>query len=129
MRAAHILSELRAERAIIKTDSQLVAQQLLGGYEIREEMMKYYFDKMQELGKKFENLEIQQIPRKANQKADLLARVASAVEQTWSEDITLVFEPRRESIAQVCAVETQNDWRTPIIFYLKTGERMKEDTS
>ncbi|XP_057790863.1 uncharacterized protein LOC131007973 [Salvia miltiorrhiza] len=84
---------------------------------------------MQETGKKFEKLKIQQLPREENQKADLLARVASAIEQTWSEDITLVFEPTREAVAQVYNIETRDDWRTPIIYYLKNGERMKEDTS
>ncbi|XP_057808674.1 uncharacterized protein LOC131023143 [Salvia miltiorrhiza] len=115
LRAAHILRELRADNAVIKTDSQLVAQQLIGG--------------CGEIGKKFEKFEIQQVPREENQRADLLARVASAVEQTWSEDITLVFEPKREVVAQVYNIETKDDWRTPIIYYLKNGQWMKEDTS
>ncbi|XP_057775305.1 uncharacterized protein LOC130994277 [Salvia miltiorrhiza] len=46
LRAAHILRELRADNAVIKTDSQLVAQQLTGGYGIKEERMKHYFDKV-----------------------------------------------------------------------------------
>ncbi|XP_057811344.1 uncharacterized protein LOC131025564 [Salvia miltiorrhiza] len=129
LRTAHILRELRADNVVIKTDSQLVAQQLNGGYEIKEERMKQYFNKVQEIGKKFEKLEIQQVPREENQRADLLARMASAVEQTWREDITLVFEPKREMAAQVCNIETKDDWRTPIIYYLKNGKRMKEDTS
>ncbi|XP_057811780.1 uncharacterized protein LOC131026016 [Salvia miltiorrhiza] len=129
LRAAHILRELRADNAVIKTDSQLVAQQLTGGYGIKEERMKHYFDKVQEIGKKFEKFEIQQVPREENQRADLLARVASAVEQTWSEDITLVFEPKRAVVAQVYNIETKDDWRTPIIYYLKNGKRMEEDTS
>ncbi|XP_057785414.1 uncharacterized protein LOC131002940 [Salvia miltiorrhiza] len=129
LRTAHIFRELRADNVVIKTDSQLVAQQLNGGYEIKEERMKQYFNKVQEIGMKFEKLEIQQVPREENQRADLLARMASAVEQTWRGDITLVFEPKREMAAQVCNIETKDDWRTPIIYYLKNGKRMKEDTS
>ncbi|XP_057803248.1 uncharacterized protein LOC131018551 [Salvia miltiorrhiza] len=95
IRAAHILKELRADTAIIKTDSQLVAQQLRGECEVRDDRMRAYYDQMQQLKEKFEELKIIQVPREENRRADLLARMASAVEQSWNDEITLLFEPRK----------------------------------
>ncbi|XP_057803529.1 uncharacterized protein LOC131018847 [Salvia miltiorrhiza] len=129
IRAVHILRELRADTAIIKTDSQLVAQQLRGECEVRDNRMRAYYDQMQQIKKQFEELEIVQVPREENRKTDLLARMASAVEQSWNNEVTLLFEPKKSSEAQVCAVEVGNDWRTPIIHFLRTGERMEGDTA
>ncbi|XP_057770926.1 uncharacterized protein LOC130990714 [Salvia miltiorrhiza] len=100
IRAAHILKELRADTAFIKTDSQLVAQQLRGECEVRDDRMRAYYDQMQQIKKKFEELEIVQVPREENRKADLLAKMASAVEQSWNDEITLLFEPKRGSEVQ-----------------------------
>ncbi|XP_057808481.1 uncharacterized protein LOC131022958 [Salvia miltiorrhiza] len=61
IRAAHILKELRADTAIIKTDSQLVAQQLRGECEVRDDRMRAYYDRMLQLKEKFEELKIIQI--------------------------------------------------------------------
>ncbi|XP_057775272.1 uncharacterized protein LOC130994251 [Salvia miltiorrhiza] len=129
IRAAHILRELRADTAIIKIDSQLVAQQLRGECEVHDDRMKAYYDQMQQIKKKFEELEIVQVPREKNRKVDLLARMASAVEQSWNDEVTLLFEPKKSSEVQVCAVEVGNDWRAPIIHFLRTWERMEGDTA
>ncbi|XP_057808633.1 uncharacterized protein LOC131023106 [Salvia miltiorrhiza] len=129
IRAAHILKELRADTAIIKTDSQLVAQQLRGECEVRDDRMRAYYDRMQQLKEKFEELKIVQVSREENRRADLLARMASAVEQSWNDEITLLFEPKKSPGIQVCAVEVGDDWRAPIIHFLRTGERMEGDTA
>ncbi|XP_057790905.1 uncharacterized protein LOC131007998 [Salvia miltiorrhiza] len=108
VRAAHILSELRAECVTIRTDSQLVAQQLSGGYHIKEDRMRAYHSKIVELKKKFVEFRIEQISREENTRADLLARVASAVEQTWNDEITLLCDTRGMRTSQVAAVGTRD---------------------
>ncbi|XP_057770645.1 uncharacterized protein LOC130990428 [Salvia miltiorrhiza] len=108
VRAAHILSELRAECVIIRTDSQLVAQQSSGGYHIKEDWMRAYHNKINEMKKKFMEFKIEQISREENTKADLLARVASAVEQTWSDEITLLCDTREMETSQVVVANTRD---------------------
>ncbi|XP_057808738.1 uncharacterized protein LOC131023214 [Salvia miltiorrhiza] len=129
VRAAHILSELRAECVIIRTDSQLVAQQLSGGYHIKEDRMRAYHSKIVELKKKFVEFRIEQISREENTRADLLARVASVVEQTWNDEITLLCDTREMRTSQVFAVEIRDDWRAPIIHFLITGERLSRESN
>ncbi|XP_057808484.1 uncharacterized protein LOC131022962 [Salvia miltiorrhiza] len=129
VRAAHTLSELRAECVIIRTDSQLVAQQFSGGYHIKEDRMRPYHNKINEMKTKFMEFKIEQISREENTKADLLARVASAVEQTWSDEITLLCDTREMGTSQVFAVEIRDDWRAPIIHILKTGERLNKESN
>ncbi|XP_057791081.1 uncharacterized protein LOC131008206 [Salvia miltiorrhiza] len=79
--------------------------------------------------KKFMEFKIEQISREENTRADLLARVASAVEQTWSDEITLLCDYREMGTSQVLAVEIRDYWRTPIIHFLKTGERLNKESN
>ncbi|XP_057786804.1 uncharacterized protein LOC131004199 [Salvia miltiorrhiza] len=129
VRAAHILSELRAECVIIRIDSQLVAQQFSGGYHIKEDRMRAYHCKITELKKKFIEFRIEQISREENTRTDLLARVASAVEQMWNDEITLLCDTREMGNSQVFAVEIRDDWRAPIIHFLRTGERLNRKSN
>ncbi|XP_057808571.1 uncharacterized protein LOC131023046 [Salvia miltiorrhiza] len=129
VRVAHILSELRAECIINRTDSQLVAQQFSGGYHIKEHRMKAYHCKINEMKKKFMEFKIEQISREENTKVDLLARMASIVEQTWNDEITLLCDTREMGASQVFSVEIRDDWRAPIIHFLKTGERLNKESN
>ncbi|XP_057791182.1 uncharacterized protein LOC131008312 [Salvia miltiorrhiza] len=129
VRAAHILSELRTEYVTIRTDSQLVAQQLSGGYHIKEDRMRAYHSEIVELKKKFVEFRIEQISREENTRADLLARVASAVEQTWNDEITLLCDTRGMGTSQVFAMKIRDDWRAPIIHFLRTGERLNKESN
>ncbi|XP_057801138.1 uncharacterized protein LOC131016432 [Salvia miltiorrhiza] len=129
VRGAHILSELRAECVIIRTDSQLVAQQFSGSYHIKEDRMRAYHNKINEMKKKFMEFKIEQISREENTKADLLARVAIAVEQTWSDEITLLCDTREMRTSQVFSVEVRDDWQAPIIHFLKKGERLSKESN
>ncbi|XP_057793083.1 uncharacterized protein LOC131009689 [Salvia miltiorrhiza] len=129
VRGAHILSELKAECVIINTDSQLVAQQYSGGYSVKEERMRAYHRKISEMKDKFMEFKIEQISREENTKADLLARMASAVEQTWSDEIILLCDTREMGTSQVFSVEIRDDWRAPIIHFLKTGERLNKESN
>ncbi|XP_057803385.1 uncharacterized protein LOC131018688 [Salvia miltiorrhiza] len=129
VRGAHILSKLRDECVIIRTDSQLVAQQLSGSYHIKDHKMKAYHCKINEMKQKFMEFKIEQISREENTKADLLARMASAVEQNWNDEITLLCDTREMGTSQVFSVEIRDDWRAPIIHFLTTGERLSKESN
>ncbi|XP_057775283.1 uncharacterized protein LOC130994259 [Salvia miltiorrhiza] len=129
VRGAHILSELRVECVIIITDSQLVAQQFSGSYHIKDHKMKAYHCKINEMKQKFMEFKIEQISREENTKAGLLARMASTVEQTWNDEITLLCDTREMGTSQVFSVEIRDDWRAPIIHFLKTRERLSKESN
>ncbi|XP_057808507.1 uncharacterized protein LOC131022985 [Salvia miltiorrhiza] len=129
VRGAHILLELQAECVIIRTDSQLVAQQFSGSYHIKDHKMKAYRCKINEMKQKFMEFKIEQISREENTKADLLIRMASAVEQTWNDEITLLCDTREMGTSQVFSVEIRDDWRAPIIHFLKTGEQLSKESN
>ncbi|XP_057779930.1 uncharacterized protein LOC130998531 [Salvia miltiorrhiza] len=50
--------------------------------------------------------------------------MASAVDHTWTDSVTFLFEPSAEGREAVFSVEEKPDWRTPIIHFLRTGERL-----
>lgn len=60
----------------IKTDSQLVARQLLGKYKIEEERLFPLFIKIWNLKINFGHIKFTEIPREKNKKADKLANEA-----------------------------------------------------
>ncbi|XP_057790797.1 uncharacterized protein LOC131007902 [Salvia miltiorrhiza] len=81
IKALQMLVHLNVEKVILYTDSQLVAQQFMGHYEVREERIEVYSQKLKTLSKKFEEFVLQQVPKFENGKVDMLARMASALDQ------------------------------------------------
>ena len=65
---------LEAESIVIQGDSQLIINQVNGIYEVKENRMKKYLDKMKWLVKKFKEADFVQVPRKENMEADALAK-------------------------------------------------------
>ncbi|XP_057770824.1 uncharacterized protein LOC130990622 [Salvia miltiorrhiza] len=124
VKALQFLAELGAEQVRMKSDSQLVVQQLLGEYDVREDRMIAYYTRAQELMAKFQECHIEQISWEQNNRADLLARMASTVEQSWTNKVTLLCEPYYEESQQILTLEERDDWRSPIVHFLKMRERL-----
>ncbi len=59
----------------IQMDSELIVQQLLGKYQVKDAKMKELFKKIQELLSKLESYKISHIPREENKLADRLVNV------------------------------------------------------
>nr|XP_016496214.1 PREDICTED: uncharacterized protein LOC107815202 [Nicotiana tabacum] len=72
--------ELGITQIVIKSDSQLVVNQMLGTYTAREARMQEYLEKVRELIRKFQTWKVMQIPREENTEADALANLASAAD-------------------------------------------------
>ncbi|XP_073101422.1 uncharacterized protein [Elaeis guineensis] len=72
-----ITKELGIQKLKIYIDLQLVADQVKGDFEAREENMKKYLQKVKDLTSKFFYFDIQQIPRSENSRADLLSKLAT----------------------------------------------------
>ncbi|QQR93837.1 ribonuclease HI family protein [bacterium] len=59
----------------IQMDSELIVQQLLGKYQVKDEKMKELFTKVKKLLEKFEGYKISHIPREENKLADRLVNL------------------------------------------------------
>ncbi len=70
-RAAHHATEIE-----IRTDSELMARQLKGTYQVRAENLKPLHDQAQRALKKFKRVTIAIVPRALNRRADALANQA-----------------------------------------------------
>ncbi|XP_071718863.1 uncharacterized protein [Rutidosis leptorrhynchoides] len=57
------------------TDSQLVANQFNGSYEVHDSSMHKYLQLLKELAERFEYFELAQVPRSQNKKADALSKL------------------------------------------------------
>ena len=111
-----------AENLVVHCDSQVVASQINGGYECKNERMKRY---LEEVKNRIGSLEVRfvQIPRGENECADRLAK-ATSVEFMLVPEQVLSFVQVFSLIdngTNVQEVNSESNWTTPLISYLKTG--------
>ena len=71
-----IQSNLLSERIEIRSDSQLVVNQLMGSYKVRAKRIIPLYKKVLQLKSEFRDLHIQWVPREMNREADVLTNKA-----------------------------------------------------
>ena len=86
---------LKAEKIKLLTDSELLFNQLIGQYQVKNESLKALFDQAQELGKPFKHVEMKLIPREQNKEADQLA--TKAIKKEQAKVVASVFHAGEES--------------------------------
>ncbi|KAL0444479.1 UNVERIFIED_CONTAM: Ribonuclease HI [Sesamum latifolium] len=118
MRMAH---EAGARHLLAYSDSQLILKQVEGAYEAKEESMIQYLQQIMELKTSFEHLQIIQIPREENIKADCLAKLASNLEDCRMRHITIQYLPKARASFAIQPITSGEDWRTSIIRWLEEG--------
>nr|XP_027102811.1 uncharacterized protein LOC113724067 [Coffea arabica] len=79
--------KLGAESIKIYSDSQLIVNQVLGSYEVKEGPLRKYIAKMHELMDQFKQFTLEQIPRSQNKRADALSKLASTLFSTLNQKI------------------------------------------
>ncbi|XP_075492466.1 uncharacterized protein LOC142530518 [Primulina tabacum] len=110
-----------ATRVLIFSDSQLVAQQMKGMYDVKDEKLIEYAQEVDRVGEKFTEITFKQILREENEKADTLAKMAGTMGSWKTRDV--VFQVELTPHTSSPAVEQEEkDWRTDIINYLKEGK-------
>lgn len=82
--------------------------------------MRDYVRRVEILKERFQQLEIRQIPRDENQRADFLSKVVSSMIDATERKITLFGVDQALQVMTV--TDGPNDWRVPIVQYLR-GER------
>ena len=71
---------LEAKHVRLRMDSQLVVNQILGEYEVRETSMQKYLAKIKCLSAHFEGFEVERLPRSQNEQADAISKLGSATQ-------------------------------------------------
>ena len=77
----------------IRTDSELLVQQVQGGYKVRSPALRPLFEEVTGLLRQVRRWTIQRVPREANARADLLANHAidATIARDWAE-YSVVFK-------------------------------------
>ncbi|XP_071719554.1 uncharacterized protein [Rutidosis leptorrhynchoides] len=105
-------------------DSQIVAQQVNGGFKAKDVSMKQYLQLVEKISKNFETLEVVQIPRNKNKKADVLSKLATLTFYHLHKKV-LVEVLKKKSIDEKVVIATVEEgescWITPYVKYLQDG--------
>lgn len=72
----------RADQVVLSTDSELLYNQVVGVYAVKNPNIQPLFDQVKHLAKGFKNLTMRHVPREQNKEADFLAKKAIIKEQT-----------------------------------------------
>ncbi|XP_073129072.1 uncharacterized protein [Henckelia pumila] len=107
------------------SDSQLVAQQMKGAYDVKNEKLIEYAREVDNAKEQFAEVVFEQIPRRENERADALAKMAGSMASWKTRDVVFQVElaPHMSSVILELSAE---DWRVVIINYLKEG-KLPED--
>ena len=108
-----------AENMVIHCDSQVITSQINGAYECKNERMKKY---LEEVKNRIGSLEVRfgQILREENECVDRLAKVVSAEFMIISKQV-LLFMIISDNGAIVQKINSEENWTTPLIAYLRSG--------
>ena len=111
-----------AENMVVHCDSQVITRQINSDYKCKNERMKKY---LEEVKNRISSLEVKfvQIPREENECADRLAKAASAKFMIVSEQVLSFIQVSSliDDEAIVQEVNSEKNWTTPLIAYLKLG--------
>ena len=124
-----LAKRIRAHRVKVFADSLLVVRQVTGEYEVKDPILKAYNGLVKQLWSKFPLIQLTQISRKENSRADELSRVdPNDLKATRGILIEVIDRPSTTATEKVMIIEV-SDWRSPIIEYLKSPTRETEPES
>ncbi|KAH9688200.1 Ribonuclease H [Citrus sinensis] len=114
---------VKADRVKIRTDSQLVANHVSERFQPRDDKMEQYLKIVRQMMGKFETVEVIQIPRGQNSRADILARMAAVADPKMPKSVPLEVKssPSIDQNLGVLQIEQKRSWRDPIVSYLRDG--------
>ena len=84
-----MIKAVKADMVKIRTDSQLVTNHVSERFQPRDGKMEQYLKKVRQMMGKFETVEVIQIPREQNSRADILARMTAVADPKMPKSIPL----------------------------------------
>ncbi|CAJ2659659.1 unnamed protein product [Trifolium pratense] len=121
-----LAQDMEAEEIKIFTDSQLVASQITGEYQTKDERLTEYLNLIKEKLTKFRQTEIKHVPREHNARADILSKLASTKKKKGGNQSLIQETLSKPSIVKptevflICEINA-NTWMTPVFEFLNTG--------
>ncbi|CAJ2641456.1 unnamed protein product [Trifolium pratense] len=121
-----LAQDMEAEEIKIFTDSQLVASQITGEYQTKDERLTEYLNLIKEKLTKFRQTEIKHVPREHNARADILSKLASTKKKKGGNQSLIQETLSKPSIVKptevflICEIDA-NSWMTPVFEFLNTG--------
>ncbi|XP_070047184.1 uncharacterized protein [Nicotiana tomentosiformis] len=106
-------------------DFLLVVNQVNGTFEVREDRMQRYLDKLQVTLHRFKEWTLQHVPLQQNSEADALTNLGSSVEDHELKSRTVVQLMRsviKDGHAEINSTSLTWDWRNKFIEYFKNGK-------
>ncbi|XP_070026530.1 uncharacterized protein [Nicotiana sylvestris] len=108
-----------------KYDSLLVVNQVNKSFEVREDRMQRYLDKLQVTLHRFKEWTLDHVPREQNSEADALANLGSSVEVAEIIPGTVIQLSRsviEKGLYKINSTRLTRDLRNKYIEYLKNGK-------
>ncbi|GAU43325.1 hypothetical protein TSUD_390240 [Trifolium subterraneum] len=121
-----LAEDIGAEEIKIFTDSQLVASQVSGEYQTKEERLLEYLNLIKKKLAKFKETEVKHVPREHNARADVLSKLASTRhkkagnQSLIQETLTKPSIEKAVEVMHICAID-DHSWMTPIYNFLKSN--------
>ncbi|GAU25741.1 hypothetical protein TSUD_216720 [Trifolium subterraneum] len=114
-----LAEDMGAEEIKIFTDSQLVASQVLGEYQTKEERLLEYLTLIKTKLGKFKETEVKHVPREHNARADVLSKLASTRrkkagnQSLIQETLTKPSTEKAVGVMHIYAIDDQS-WMAPL---------------
>ncbi|GAU18261.1 hypothetical protein TSUD_176030 [Trifolium subterraneum] len=121
-----LAEDMGAEEIRKLTDSQLVASQVSGEYQTKEERLLEYLNLIMAKLAKFKETEVKHVPREHNARADVLSKLASTRrkkagnQSLVQETLTKPSIEKTAEVMHICAVDEQS-WMSPVYNFLKSN--------
>ncbi|CAJ2643857.1 unnamed protein product [Trifolium pratense] len=121
-----LAEDVQAKEIKIYTDSQLVASQVLGEYQTKNDNLSEYLVLVKEKITKFNSVEILHVPREHNKRADILSKLASTKRKGGNKSVIQEILPR-PSIEKpskgvdINVIGDKDCWMTPVYNFLEHG--------
>ncbi|GAU38515.1 hypothetical protein TSUD_396320 [Trifolium subterraneum] len=131
-----LAEDMGADEIKIFTDSQLVASQVSGEYQTKEERLLEYLNFIKTKLAKFKETEVKHVPREHNARADVLSKLASTRrkkagnQSLIQETLTKPNIEKAVEVMHICAIDEQS-WMASVYNFLKSNtlpENAKEAT-
>ncbi|CAJ2663183.1 unnamed protein product [Trifolium pratense] len=121
-----LAEDMEAKEVKNFTDSQLVASQVLGEYQAKNDNLSEYLALVKEKITKFESVEVQHVPREHNKRADILSKLASTKKKGGNKSVIQEVLPRpsiekASDVLDINVIGDQNCWMTPVYNFLANG--------
>jgi ribonuclease HI len=122
-----LAEDIGAEEVKIYTDSQLVASQVSGEYQAKDERLAEYLTLIKGRLAKFKRVEVQHVPREHNSRSGVLSKLASTKRKKGRNQSLIQETLSKSSIEEtlevmlVCEINA-NSWMTPVLRFLRSRE-------